>query len=172
MWNDLLEELTKAESIPVFKRKIKIWLNMKNLSGINFDIRDHSHQGFLGKVLIQMRFKLSPLRSQLFKYNLIDNPFCPTCGDFFETTDHYFFECNHYVAQRQSLINDIAMLDGSWLNPRLKNLYFLDLQIKISNNVSKLIGYCSNLWPHIYIRPSDLNHSTHKFSAHLLIFFF
>ena len=88
---------------------------MKNLSGINFDILDHSHQGFLGKVLIQIRFVLSPLRSHLFKYNLIDNPFCTAFGDFFETTYHYFFECSHYAAQRQSLLNDIAGLDGSLL---------------------------------------------------------
>ena len=64
---------------------------MENLSGINVDIRDRSHQGFLGKVLIQMRFELSPL-IYLFKNNLIDNAFCPACGDFFETTDDYFLK--------------------------------------------------------------------------------
>ena len=116
MINDLSEEITKAESIPVFKRKIKIWLKMVNFSGTNFDIRDHSHRGFFGKVLIQMRFELSPLRSHLFKYNLTDNPFCPACGDFFETTDHYFFECSHYAVQRRSLLIDIAGLDGALLS--------------------------------------------------------
>ena len=83
-------------SISVFKQNIATRLEMENLSGISFDIRDFSHQGFLSEVLIQMRFEPSPLRSHLFKYNLIDNPFCPTCGDFFETTDHYFSECNYY----------------------------------------------------------------------------
>ena len=58
---------------------------------------DHSHRSFLGEVLIQILLELSPLRSHLFKYNLTDNPFCHACGDFFETTDHYFFECNHYA---------------------------------------------------------------------------
>ena len=112
VWNELSEEIINAESIPVFKRKMKIWLKMEN-SPTNFDIRDHSYRGFLGKILIQMRFELSPLRSHLFKYNLIDNPFCPACGNFIETTDHYFFECENYAAPRQSLLDDISGLDGS-----------------------------------------------------------
>ena len=62
-----------------------------------------------------MRFELCPLRSHLFKYNLIDNPFCPACGNSIETTEHYFFECIHYAAPRQSLLNDIAGLDESLL---------------------------------------------------------
>ena len=62
----------------------------------------------------------------------------------FETTDHYFFECNHYAAQRRSLLNDIAGLDCCH-NPRWKNSYFLDLQTQISNNQSKLTNYYSNL---------------------------
>ena len=115
IWNDLSEEIIQAESIPVFKRKIKIWLKIENLSNANFDICDHSHRGFLGKVLVQMRFELCPLRSHLFKYNLTDNPFCPACGNSIETIEHYFFECIHYAAPRQSLLNDIAGLDESLL---------------------------------------------------------
>ena len=51
IWNELSEEIINAESIPVFKRKMKIWLNMED-SPNNFDIRDHSYRGFLGKILI------------------------------------------------------------------------------------------------------------------------
>ena len=115
IWNDLSEELIQTESIPVFKRKIKIWLKIKNISNANFDICDHSHRGFLGKVIVQMRFELCPLRSHLFKYNLMDNPFCPACGNSIETTDHYFFKCNHHAAPRQSLLNEIAGFDESLL---------------------------------------------------------
>ena len=74
--HELSEEIINAESIPVFKRKMKIWLKMENSSN-NFDIRDHSYRGFLGKILIQMRFELSPLRSHLFKYNLMTTPSVP-----------------------------------------------------------------------------------------------
>ena len=102
------KNLLKLKAYQFLREKIKIWLKMVNFSGIDFDICDHSHRGFLGKVLIQMRFELSPLRSHLFEYNLTDNPFCLACGDFFETTDHYFFECNHYAAQRRLLLKDIG----------------------------------------------------------------
>ena len=74
-------------------------------------------------VLVQMRFELCPLRSHLFIYNLIDNPFCPACGNSIETTEHYFFECIHYAAPRQSLLNDIAGLDESLLTQsEIKNV--------------------------------------------------
>ena len=55
VWNELSEEIINAECMPVFKRKMKIWLKMENSPTI-FDIRDHSYRGFLGKTLIQVRF--------------------------------------------------------------------------------------------------------------------
>jgi hypothetical protein len=130
IWNELSEEIINAESIPIFKRKIKIWLEMEYPSN-NFDIRDHFHQGFLGKILIQMRFELSPLRAHLFNYNLIDNPFCPACGNFIETTDHYFFECGNYAAPRQSLLNQISGLDGSLsTQSEIKKIILLGSSVK------------------------------------------
>ena len=49
-------------------------------------------------VLTQIKLNLSPSKSQLFKYNLTDNPFCPSCGDSVETPVHYFIECNAHHA--------------------------------------------------------------------------
>ena len=102
-----------------------------------FDIRDHSYRGFLGKILIQMRFELSPLRSHLFKYNLIENPFCPACGNFIETTDHYFFECEYYAAPRQSLLNAITGMNGS-LSTQSEIKKFILYGSSVKNHVKRI----------------------------------
>ena len=44
--------------------------------------------------------KLSPLSAQLFRYNLNDNPFCPSCGVAPETPTHFFLKCIKYVIRR------------------------------------------------------------------------
>ena len=84
IWNTLPVNIKKADNIRIFKKEIKIHLNIrKNPTKIN--PHDHTHDGFFGKILTQIKLKLSPLRSQLFNYNLFDNPFCPACNDCIET---------------------------------------------------------------------------------------
>jgi len=52
--------------------------------------------GWIGRLIIQFRLGLSPLRSDLYKFNILDNPFCPACGDSLETLKHYLIEWPSY----------------------------------------------------------------------------
>ena len=91
IWNNLPDRIKKnATNLSAFERELK---NQANV-GIDELKKNnplyHSHEGFFGKILTQIKLKLSPLRSQLFNYNLTDNPFCPTCNDSIETPLHFF----------------------------------------------------------------------------------
>ena len=77
----------------------------------------NSHDGFLGKIFTQIKLNLSPLKSQLFKYNLTDNPFCPSCGDSVETPIHYFIECSTHRANRQIMIQNLLKLNPNLSSP-------------------------------------------------------
>jgi len=69
------------------------------------------------------------LRSDLFKYNVIDNPFCPACGNSFETLQHYFIECATYHDYRLVLFADIQhALDSVVSESDLSNLNLLVMQ--------------------------------------------
>jgi hypothetical protein len=77
----------------------------------------NSHDGFLGKIFTQIKLNLSPLKSQLFKYNLTDNPFCPSCGDSVETPIHNFIECSTHRANRQIMIQNLLKLNPNLSSP-------------------------------------------------------
>ena len=66
-----------------------------------------------GSIITQFRLGLSPLRNDLFKYNIIDNPFCPAYEDSFETLQHYFIECTSCHAHRLILLADILLAFNS-----------------------------------------------------------
>ena len=89
-WNSMPNEITNASSLNIFKSNLKIYLKIEK-SKVKPYIVYHTHPGFFGKFLSQLRFNLSPLREHVFKYNITDNPFCPTCGDHIETIKHFFF---------------------------------------------------------------------------------
>jgi len=60
--------------------------------------------------LTQIRLGLSPLRNQLFVYNIIDNPFCPSCGSELEAPLHFFFECTFHKDITIKLISDLKQI--------------------------------------------------------------
>ena len=131
IWNTLSEKIKKAENIRIFKKEIKIHLNMRN-SFISFHFTkhfplDHTHDGFFGKILTQIKLKLTPPRSQLFNYNLFDNPFCPACNDCIETPIHFFIDCHVYHVHRQTMLSRLYDLNPHvpcfpnwycWIHPR------------------------------------------------------
>ena len=70
-------------------------------------------KGHNGKIVTQFRLGFSPLRSELFTYNIIDNPFCPICGDEIENLKHFLFDCVKYCEPREILaIKITALLNG------------------------------------------------------------
>ena len=66
--------------------------------------------GYYGRILNQIRYELSQLRSHLFTYNIIDNPMCPNCYHYIETTKHFFKDCSSNVVPRIKLLNKLSAL--------------------------------------------------------------
>ena len=67
-------------------------------------------KGHTDRLVTQFRLGLSPLRNELFTYNITDSPFCPSCGQSLETISHFLFECPQYSQQRSILLNDLTAL--------------------------------------------------------------
>jgi len=49
----------------------------------------------------------------LFTYEIINNPFCPTCADSVETLVHFFLHCPSYTVQRALLVSDLHCILNS-----------------------------------------------------------
>ena len=111
IWNTLPDTLINAKNYTTFKKEIKHHLNLGTGETEISRLFYNSHDGFQGKILTQIKLNLSPLKSQLFKYNLTDNPFCPSCGDSVETPIHYFMECNTHRENRQTMIKNLLKLN-------------------------------------------------------------
>ena len=112
VWNSLPENVKKADNTCIFKKRINDSLGEKIDRRSTSHIK-HFHDGFFGTFLTQVKLNLSPVRAHLFKYNIIDNPFCPACGDEIETAMHYFLECKIYNINRQKMLMNLFKLDPS-----------------------------------------------------------
>ena len=112
LWNALPDAIKISDNLSIFKTRLKIHLGKENNSRI-FPKLEHFHDGFYGSLLNQIGLKLSPLRAQLFRYNLNDNPFCPSCGVAPETPTHFFLECIKYDDARRILLTNLSKLDPS-----------------------------------------------------------
>ena len=115
-WNNLPCEITNATHLSSFSNKLRTHLNMSPNEDLYVGIFEHSHPGFFGKLLVQIRLGLSPLRDQLFRYNLTDNPFCPSCGDAAEAPAHFFFDCVSYAPFRANMLDNIKKLDNTLIS--------------------------------------------------------
>ena len=105
-WNALPDKIKKAENIRIFKKEMEKQFHFGTYK-LKTNPLDHTHNGFFGKILTQIKLKLSPLKSQLFNYNLIDNPFCPACNDCIETPLHYFTECDVHNDYRRKMVTNL-----------------------------------------------------------------
>jgi hypothetical protein len=132
IWNKLPKTTTNASNIASFKNEIKNYFKIENKSE-KLNPLNHSHDGFFGKILTQIKLKLSPLKDQLFKYNLTENPFCPSCKECLETSLHYFTECPIYDQHRE---------------PFFRNLQNMNNQIITSNDFLNFIINGSNIGNH------------------------
>ena len=120
MWNNLPKEIQIIPNLALFKNKIKTHFPGNPGNSISPYLLFESHDGFFGKLLTQMRLQLSPLRAHLFRYNLTDNPFCPSCGEEIETTLHYFLTCRSYETPRQTLLHNLEMLNANMASDNTK----------------------------------------------------
>ena len=106
-----------AVNIVTFKKEIYQHFKIENRTQ-NFTSFNHFHDGFFGKVLTQIKLKLSPLNAQLFEYNITENPFCAACGDSIKTPPYSFTECTSYEPYRQPLFRNLLILKTNSLTPR------------------------------------------------------
>ena len=111
------------------------------------------HKGKLGAILTQIRLGLSPLRGQMFIYNLTDNPICPNCFDHVETAEHYFLCCVSYTKHQLDLKNKVMLL-----------LHELNVQTKISIDIKKNSDYLSVLTHGVVI---NLTGASQTVSCHI-----
>ena len=102
-----------------------------------------------------MRLQLSPLKAHLFRYNLTDNPFCPSCGEEIETTLHYFLTCRTYEIPRRTLLHSLEMLDANMASDTTK----LDFVIfgASDSSISEIIRVNKILFRHICIYLTKTN---------------
>ena len=144
VWNTLPDSIQNSNKLLTFKIKIRKHFNIDKQADPS--MLYHSHGGFFGKVLNQMKFKLSPLKAHLFGYNMTDNPFCPGCGEKVESTHHFFLTCKTYVTPRQQLLDNMQCLYSSPIsNDEILNLIIFGSTCKNINDcipLNKLIfGY-------------------------------
>ena len=112
IWNSLPENVKNSDNICIFKKRINDYLSENSTRRPTSHIK-HFHDGFFGSFLTQVKLNLSPLRAHLFKYNIIDNPFCPSCGDEIETAEHFFLDCKIHIQNRQKMLTNLFKLDPS-----------------------------------------------------------
>ena len=112
-WNNLPDSIRNSNKLFTFQTHIKKHFNIDKQA--NPRLLYHSHGSFFGKLLNQIKFKLSPLKAHLFSYNLTDNPFCSGCGEEIESTHHFLLTCNAYAVPRQQLL----LISLEWWNCNL-----------------------------------------------------
>jgi hypothetical protein len=106
-WNALSYIWSDNPSVSHFKFKLfELWRVKSNEKPKPSDYIKVS-KGGVGRLLSQFRMGLSPLHFHLFSFNINDNPFCPSCFESFETTKHFFIECQSYSRVRDILMQDI-----------------------------------------------------------------
>ena len=111
IWNLLTNEVVNSTSINVFKINL-LMLPAFAHSKRSLDALQYSNvaNGHNGRLITQFRLGLSPLRNDLFTYNITDNPFCASCGQSLETLNHFLFECLKYSQHRLTLMNELSLL--------------------------------------------------------------
>ena len=112
LWNSLPYSVQNSENVSTFKNRLKQYFEQER--NVRSPLKlEHFHDGFFGSLLTQIKLKLSPLRAQLFRYNLIDNPFCPSCGSAPETPMHFFLECQNYRGIREKFLFYLFKIDDT-----------------------------------------------------------
>jgi len=111
IWNSFSNEIVNSPTYAIFTNHVRNYLQLnKETLMVEFTKAYHN---YTSKLLTQFRLGLSPLKYDLFAFNIIENPFCPSCGDHVETVRHFFLVCPKYAVCRADLlceINSIAVL--------------------------------------------------------------
>ena len=97
----------------------------------------------INTMLIRLRVGFSHLKERKFRHNFVDaiNPLC-SCGNFVESTTHFFLHCTHFSNQRLTFINKIKDIDKRIFDKNdsliTQTLLFGDEKLSITDNKSIL----------------------------------
>ena len=100
-WNELDIKVRQVSTLNTFKMKIR-----------------NSHQppitaALTGRASVhhtRMRLGLSPLREQLYKFDIIESPNCENCYIESESCIHYFLKCPVFTIQRVKLLSTVCQI--------------------------------------------------------------
>ena len=117
IWNSLPGNVNISDNTCIFEKRINDYLGENSTRRPTSHIK-HFHDGFFGSFLTQVKLNLSPLRAYLFKYNIIDNPFCPSCGDEIETAESFFLDCKTHIQKMLTIYSNWTQALPSEINQR------------------------------------------------------
>ena len=115
LWNKLTPDVVDSRNVGIFRNHL-LKSNLQNSVLVKQGNFLFVSNGYIGRIITQMRYGLSPLKNHLFTYNITDNPMCPSCLEHVESTVHFFFDCIHYNVARVQLINSIIKIMRDLLN--------------------------------------------------------
>ena len=94
-WNKLDQDMRNAESYALFRKQLLSFIRPEANNIFNV----HNAKGI--KLLTRLRVGFSHLKEQKCRHNFVDaiNPLC-SCGNFVESTTHFFLHCTHFSNQR------------------------------------------------------------------------
>ena len=134
-WNKLDHNIRKAESYALFRKHLLSFIRPEANNIFNV----HNAKGI--KLLTRLRVGFSHLKEHKFRHNFVDaiNPLC-SCGNFVESTAHFFLHCTHFSNQRLTLINKIKDIDKHIFDKNdsftIQTLLFGDEKLSITDNKS------------------------------------
>ena len=136
-WNKLDQDMRNAESYALFRKHLLSFIRPEANNIFNV----HNAKGI--KLLTRLRVAFSHLKEQKFRHNFVDaiNPLC-SCGNFVESTTHFFLHCTHFSNQRLAFINKIKDIDKCIFDKNdfliTQTLLFGDEKLSITDNGSIL----------------------------------
>ena len=138
-WNKLDLSIRKSTSLNIFKGRLLRFVKPLENSVFNC----HNPIGI--KYLTRVRLGFSHLRYHKFKHGFVDaiDPLC-SCNTGIENTVHFFLHCPNFSTARNTLLNEIAIVDSLLMmkmKSKLFKLSFMETQPVLSmiNKFSVLV---------------------------------
>ena len=135
-WNNLNNIIKSSESYLRFRQRILKLIRPK----CNETCGIHNPTGL--KLLTRLRLVLSHLNNHKFNHNFRDciKPLC-LCNLSVEDIVHFFLHWNHFLLQRQTVMNNIKSIDKDIINATdsdLVSILFLEV---VSNSTTLILKY-------------------------------
>ncbi len=126
LWNNLEADVRESRNPNQFKRRLKELYSVQLKPPAYFSTGTR-----LASILhTRLRRRCSSLKSDLFRCNLIDTCHC-TCGNYIESTEHFFMHCRLYTLHRARLLNGINAIG---LTFSIENILFGNPDISYEDN--------------------------------------